>query len=152
MSKDRAGGLASERGQSLIELALALPFLVLIFLGVADLGRVFYYTSAITNAAREGASYAAHTAATNESVARRVCTETGFLECTAGVTSPPYGVPPRLQVKWCDHPTPCPRPVALGERVEVSYDFDLISGYLVNAAFGSSRLRLQAASEFPTVR
>jgi len=50
--------LRSERGQSLVELALVLPLLILLLMGIADLGRAFYSYIEITNAAREGARYA----------------------------------------------------------------------------------------------
>lgn len=44
-------------GQSLVELALLLPLLILIFMFILDLGRVVYYYSALQNAVREGARY-----------------------------------------------------------------------------------------------
>ena len=47
------------RGQSLVEFALALPLMILILAGVVDLGRAFYAYVGITNAAREGARFAA---------------------------------------------------------------------------------------------
>jgi Flp pilus assembly protein TadG len=50
---------ASHRGQSLVEFALILPVFALIFLGVIDLGRVFYTYEAVANAAREAARYCA---------------------------------------------------------------------------------------------
>ncbi len=40
-------------GQAVPELALALPVLVFLFLGIADLGRAFFYREAVTNAARQ---------------------------------------------------------------------------------------------------
>lgn len=46
-----------ERGQALVELAIMLPILLIILLGVIDFGRVFYAYVTITNAAREGARY-----------------------------------------------------------------------------------------------
>ncbi len=46
-----------QRGQSMVELALVLPLLLLILLGIVDLGRVFNAYIAITNASREGALY-----------------------------------------------------------------------------------------------
>ncbi len=45
------------RGQSLVEFVLALPLLLLVMMGALDLGRVFFSTITITNAAREGARY-----------------------------------------------------------------------------------------------
>ena len=47
----------AERGQSLIELALAIPMLVVIVVGVLDLGRMYFTVIIINNAAREGARY-----------------------------------------------------------------------------------------------
>jgi hypothetical protein len=48
-----------QRGQSLMEFALMIPVLMLVAMGIFDLGRVIYYYSTITNAAREGARYGA---------------------------------------------------------------------------------------------
>ncbi len=48
-----------EKGQSLVELAIILPLLLLILLGIIDFGRVFYSYVTITNASREGARYGA---------------------------------------------------------------------------------------------
>lgn len=47
------------RGQALVELALALSFLLLVLVGLADYGRALIIQVAMTNAAREGAFYAA---------------------------------------------------------------------------------------------
>lgn len=49
---------SSKNGQSLIEMALLLPVLLLITVVTLDIGRAIYYYSAIYNAAREGARYA----------------------------------------------------------------------------------------------
>jgi len=46
-------------GQTLIEFALTMPMLLLVVMGVFDLGRGIYYYSAIHNASREGARYGA---------------------------------------------------------------------------------------------
>src|SRR6266566_9475979 len=45
----------SRKGQAIVETALLLPILMLLTMGSADLGRVFYYSIAVTNAAREAA-------------------------------------------------------------------------------------------------
>ncbi len=44
-------------GQGIVEFALLLPILILIIVGVFDLGRAFHALITITNAAREGARY-----------------------------------------------------------------------------------------------
>ena len=53
----------SQRGQALVELALVLPVLICISMGLLDLGRVFYIHTGLTNAAREGAREATRQAA-----------------------------------------------------------------------------------------
>jgi len=47
-------------GQALVETAIVAPFLVLVLLGVSDMAQLFYYSTAITNAAREGARHGAY--------------------------------------------------------------------------------------------
>lgn len=60
-----------EKGQGLLEFALILPVLLLILAGVLDLGRLYFAYVALTDAAAEGASYAAsHPDETDEIVAR----------------------------------------------------------------------------------
>lgn len=43
------------QGQSIVEFALILPIMVLVIAGIFDLGRAFFASITITNAAREGA-------------------------------------------------------------------------------------------------
>src|SRR2546426_4423864 len=51
----RCHRVSRSRGQAVVETALLLPLLMLLTMGSADLGRVFYYSIAVTNAAREAA-------------------------------------------------------------------------------------------------
>ena len=46
-------------GQSLVEMALLLPILLVLIVGTLDFGRLFFTKIVITNAAREGAYYLA---------------------------------------------------------------------------------------------
>jgi Flp pilus assembly protein TadG len=46
-------------GQGVVELALAVPVLLLLMLGTIDIGRVFFDYIELRNAAREGAGYGA---------------------------------------------------------------------------------------------
>ena len=50
-------------GGALVELALVLPVLVLVFVGTIDFGRVFYTSQSLINAARAGVQYGAYTPA-----------------------------------------------------------------------------------------
>jgi Flp pilus assembly protein TadG len=49
----------SDSGNALVELAVALPMLVLLMVGTIDFARVFYLAIELTNAARAGAMYGA---------------------------------------------------------------------------------------------
>src|SRR5262245_13195889 len=51
----------SQVGAALVELAVALPLLILVLVGTIDFARVFYTAIELTNAARAGAEYATFT-------------------------------------------------------------------------------------------
>jgi Flp pilus assembly protein TadG len=46
------------RGQSLVEFALALPIILLLFMGIFDFGRAIFAYNTVSNAARDGARVA----------------------------------------------------------------------------------------------
>lgn len=48
-----------QEGQSLVEVAIAMPLLILILAGILDLGRAYFTYIALTDAAAEGAAFAA---------------------------------------------------------------------------------------------
>jgi len=52
-----------ERGQSLMETALVVPFLGMILLGLVEVGRYAHYSIAVANSARAGAEYGSLSAA-----------------------------------------------------------------------------------------
>jgi len=49
----------SESGQALVEFALVLPILLILLCGIIDFGWIYYNQISLSNAAREGARYAA---------------------------------------------------------------------------------------------
>lgn len=64
LSQQSAGGflrsaraLRSHSGQTLLEVALLLPILLLLLLGVVEIGRYAYISILVSNAARAGAAY-----------------------------------------------------------------------------------------------
>ncbi|TMC61665.1 MAG: pilus assembly protein, partial [Chloroflexota bacterium] len=84
-----------DHGQSLVEFALVVPLLTLLFLmvlGASDLSRLFYYSTGITNAAREGARHGAYydplattpgnTFATDAAILSAVSAEGSYLSLT----------------------------------------------------------------------
>jgi Flp pilus assembly protein TadG len=63
------GSTKRQRGAALAELAVALPILTLVMLGVVDFARVWVQSSAVENAAHAGAQYGAQTTSHAEDTA-----------------------------------------------------------------------------------
>ena len=88
--------LSLQRGQSLVELALVLPLLLLLLVGVLEIGRFAYYDILVANAARAGAQYGSQsltaaadvdgisTAAKNDGLASLTVTPSLLCGCSAG--------------------------------------------------------------------
>ena len=79
-----------ERGQSLAELGVLLPILLIIVLGAVDFGRAYYSSQAVDNAARTGAQYAAVSTANAgdvNGIKTAALQETGNLSTSPTVTA-----------------------------------------------------------------
>ena len=75
-----------EKGQSLTEVALMLPVLLLILAGVLDLGRLYYAYVTVSDAAAEGATYAAiHPTDGGEIVSRTQAATDGLIQIDASM-------------------------------------------------------------------
>jgi len=126
--------MAESGGQSLIEIALALPLLLVILLGMADGARAYYVAGIVANAGREGANFAARNAsATEAQVLQRACDVTGFADFGASCTGM--------------HVT-----CVTGDgdvTVEVRYDFALLTGSVVDAAFKINPIPVRSVSRLP---
>ena len=79
-------GVRSDAGNALVELAVALPLLVLTLIGTADFARVFYDAIELSNAARAGAQYGAANLANAGNVANMQTIATSAINIT-GVTA-----------------------------------------------------------------
>jgi Flp pilus assembly protein TadG len=139
--------MLDQGGQSLVEFALALPLLLVVLLGLADFGRAFYYTTAIANAARAGAEFAAHAtvnspnAAFSDQIKLKVCNETGFVTYNdaSSCGASPIDVPSAQFGPGQD------------AVVTVTYNYQPISAYLVSRIVGSPTLLLRATATFPSM-
>jgi len=125
----------TEKGQSLLEFALIVPILLIILAGVLDLGRLYYAYVAVTDAAAEGASYAAIHPQANEraEVLQRAQEASGAL----------------VQIDPTMVQVDCPA-VAAGApiTVTVSYSFTVATP-LLNVMVPSGALRLRAVASEP---
>jgi len=127
---------ADQAGQSLIEVALALPVLLILLLGIADGARAYYYASIVANGAREGANYAArHDTATVAQVTQRACDATGL--AAFGSSCPGLTV-------TCTSTN--------GDAtVKATYDFSLITASVADAAFKINPIQIHADARFPVM-
>lgn len=62
----RMGFTRSESGAAVVELAIILPVLVLLAIGVAEFGRVYYTSITVANASTAGAQYASLNSGIND--------------------------------------------------------------------------------------
>lgn len=81
----------AERGQSMIEVAIAIPLLILIVAGILDLGRAYFTYIALSDAAAEGAAYAAiHPQDTAQIIERTVDSSGGLVVLEPDMVSVGY--------------------------------------------------------------
>ena len=119
-----------EGGQSLTEFAVILPLLLLILLGIIDLGRGVYAYHVVASSAREGARVGQiSTNTTADIVARVQSTAVGLdpAELTVGVSNP----------------------TADTVQVQVSYRFRIITPFL-GSILGTQTLSLRSVSTMYT--
>lgn len=75
-----------ERGQSLVEMAMVMPLLLLLALGTADLGLAFRTYIALTNAAREGARWISTHPENPSAAMARISAEAGRIGLSPNAT------------------------------------------------------------------
>jgi PKD repeat protein len=141
---------ARQRGQSLVELALVLPVLLLLVLAAVDLGRIFFARIAVANAAREGAYEAAYR---GTYVANSGCSDTNSVMCAilneaqSSLTIAP------ADVSWsCNNAGGC-APGGFGDRVtiKVSGHFQLLTPIL-SVFFGGTNIAFSSSASADIVR
>ena len=115
-----------ERGQSLVELALLLPVLLIILLGLLDLGRAYYVSVALEDMAAEGAAFAAvqpNPGDLSEVQARAAGASTGLVRIEPGAVQVQY--PPAI-VRG--------NPVTVTVPFEFTFVTPFISGFVGDGA------------------
>jgi hypothetical protein len=102
----------SARGQSLVEFGLVLPVLLMLLMGVFELGRVVLANDMVSNAAREAARYAI------------VHGGSAMTDCPAGPPGPETVVPAASPT--CPYPSPSKEAIR-----EVARDWAIAAGHTV---------------------
>lgn len=119
----------SNRGQAMVEMAIVLPILLLLMMGIVDLGRVFSSYLVITNASREGAREAA-LGYSDDIIRERVAETTSQLDSST--------------VETTVTPDQSKRDSGQMVTVQVNYQVNLIAPLLNNVL--PNPVRLQAAT------
>ena len=104
----------TQRGQTLVELALVLPIIVLILFGILEFGRIFHSYIVITNAAREGVRLGAVGKPDEEIISR------------IREVAPLHEADTRLKVTKLE-PDQSARTPGLPMTIEVTYDVELVT-------------------------
>ena len=130
-------GKRSLAGQSLAEFAITLPVLLLLLLGVLDLGRLFFAYIAVNNAAREGARYGAEFPYDTAGIINIAKREPDNLVTVTTVYNPVCVKDP-LTNQWTGNPSGTP------VTVTVQANFQMITSYI----FGAGTIPLQATNSW----
>jgi len=124
-----------ERGQSLVELALTLPVLLLLLVGLVEVGNALNAYITVVDAGRDGARLGSKGAASDDEIKNLVVTEMGRL---------PDGVDPATDITVERDVVPSRSSV----RVRVCYDHSLILGVPLVTP---DPLRICSATTMPTL-
>lgn len=118
--------MSHDRGAAMVEMAAVTIFLVLLGLGIVDMGRVIFTSISVRDAVQEGASYAAYTEdATADEITNRI----------RGAVSSPDLSTATIDL-YCSEES---RELQAGSRVriEMTYDVDLVTP-IIGQMFGGS--------------
>lgn len=97
----------NQKGQSLVEVALTMPLLILILMGILDLGRAYWTYITLSDAAAEGAAYAAlYPTDTAQAIARAAESSGGLIVLD----------PAMVSVTW--------RELSAGNPITVTVEFE----------------------------
>jgi len=115
--------LRSASGGALIEVAIAMPILMLLLVGAAELGRLAYFSIEISSAAYSGASYAAQnrgTAASTANIATAASKDAANISGLVTVSSVACYCSDGTAVTCANAATNCVTPAHISEYVKVS--------------------------------
>lgn len=122
----------TERGQSMVELAISFIVLLLLLAGITDIGRAFFTYSALRDAAQEGATYGSINPSDTSGIIARV---RGSSNDPIDLTRPEIAINVQILGQPC---------IGSGIEVTVVYqDFDLIFP-LMRTMAGTDSLNLKA--------
>jgi Flp pilus assembly protein TadG len=107
----RGRARAHERGQSLVETAIVLPLLLLLFMGTVDVGRFLFAYIALEEAVQEGATYASRAPTDVSGIRARVTSSSNHREVTNATVPDPVCTTTTVSVT-ATYPMPLLTPMA----------------------------------------
>jgi PKD repeat protein len=133
------------RGQSLVEFAMILPIMLLFLAAVVDLGRVFYATITLNNAAREGAFQASLTPESFDE--GEACNPaTNMVVCRVQLESKGSGISiAAADIDMTCNPGNCAPAAGNTVRVDVEGQFTLVTP-LLSMFFGGQTIPMSASA------
>lgn len=139
-----------DAGTALVEFALIAPVLILLLVGILDLGRAMNASITLANAAREGSYYAAlHPTAAPSAIRDAVRARVVPLDASAVTVEASYHDGSTF-VDWPNGGIPAnPSPTAVPTQVRVTYPWRATSSLIGSFFTGSP---LSASSRASTVR
>jgi len=120
--RSRRFDLRHASGGALVELAIALPVLMLLLVGAAELGRLAYFTIEVSSAAYSGASYAAQnhgTAVSTANIATAASKSAANIGGLATASSVACYCSDGTAVTCADAASDCVSPARISEYVQV---------------------------------
>ena len=143
-------------GQSLVEIAMTLPLLLVVVIGIIDIGRVYAFEASVTNAAREAAAYAARDPqATKDAICQRARDELGAGSGACVTTNLSVACTRVGSDCGNEAATPVlyqtPGQAGADVTVTVTYSVPLLTGYLVGRVFTVNPVNITATAWFPGV-
>jgi len=133
------------RGQSLVEFALILPIMMVFLAAVLDLGRVFYATISLNNAAREGAFQAAESPA-SFAQGQACNTATNLVTCRVQLEAKNSAVSiAAADITMTCSASGCPEQAGSQVTVAVTGQFRLLTP-LLSIVFGGQTIPMRAAA------
>lgn len=133
------------RGQSLVEFAIILPIMLVFLAAIIDLGRVFYATVTLNNAAREGAFQAALDP--NSYQEDQACnTATNLVVCRVQLESKDSGISiAATDIDLTCSISGCPEQAGSTVTVDVAGQFQLVTP-LLSFIFGGQTIPMGASA------
>ena len=125
-----------ERGQSLVEFAFSMTFLLILLVGIVDLGRAFFTYMALRDAAQEGALYGSTTPTSTSDIEARVWNSSSLLQTLADDDSANTNVAVTIIGSAC---------TGNGIQVTVSYDNFPITMPFVGTIIGRQIVPISAS-------